>query len=341
MIEVENLTKRYGAFTAIEGMNFSLKQGEIVGFLGVNGAGKTTTMRVLAGYMPPSEGRASIAGYDVLKQSLEARRHTGYMPETVPLYTEMRVYDYLDYMARLRGLRHRREARIWQVMELVNIDHLHNRIVGTLSKGQKQRVGIAQAIVHNPDVLILDEPTIGLDPRQIREVRGLIRELGKVHTILLSTHILPEAAQTCDRVLIVANGCIRADMTISEATRTELPSHVTVRADAPAEEMGALLRGLPHVEAVVPSLDGSFEVTRNGDAEQIDLRPAIARAVTGRGWGLLELRGTGVALEDLFLRLTQEDLRAGASDEGADVEENEEEDEYEDAEEADDDDEAL
>lgn len=338
MIEVEHLTKRYGALTAIEDVSFHLNQGEIVGFLGVNGAGKTTTMRILTGYMPPSEGRASIAGYNVLTQSLEARRRMGYVPETVPLYTEMAVYEYLDYMARLRGLRQRREARIYRAMELVAVDRLAGRIIGTLSKGQRQRVGIAQAIVHNPDVLILDEPTIGLDPRQIREVRQVIRDLGRQHTILLSTHILPEVAQVCDRVIIISNGRVRADMTIGEATRGDIPERITARVTGPADDVLAALRALPHVADVHVAPDGSFEVTRAA-ADLVDVRPAVAGLVASRGWSLFELRASGLALEDLFLSITGEDIAAAEAEEEEEYEDDEEaggdEEEYEDDEEED------
>lgn len=343
MIEVEHLTKRYGALTAIEDVSFHLNQGEIVGFLGVNGAGKTTTMRILTGYMPPSEGRASVAGYDVLTQSLEARRRMGYVPETVPLYTEMAVYEYLDYMARLRGLRQRREARIYQAMELVQVDRLAGRIIGTLSKGQRQRVGIAQAIVHNPDVLILDEPTIGLDPRQIREVRQVIRDLGRQHTILLSTHILPEVAQVCDRVIIISNGRVRTDMTIGEATRGDIPERITARVTGPADDVLAALRALPHVAQVGVAPDGSFELTRVA-ADLVDLRPAVAALVASRGWGLFELRASGLALEDLFLSITGEDIAAAEAEEEEEYEDDEEageEDEENEEDEEEDDDEDL
>jgi ABC-2 type transport system ATP-binding protein len=332
MIEVEGLTKRYGSLTAIEGVSFSMQRGEVVGFLGVNGAGKTTTMRILTCYMPPSDGRAAVAGHDVVRDSLAARRHIGYLPETVPLYTEMRVSDYLDYMARLRGVRRNRAERIEQVMTMVNVDHLADRIVGTLSKGQRQRVGIGQAIVHNPDVLVLDEPTIGLDPRQIREVRALIRQLGQAHTILLSTHILPEVAQVCDRVLIISDGMIRADMSIGEATLSGLPERVTVRVDAPADVVVPALQALAQVGEVRVGGDGALEVARAAGSPEVDLRPLIARAVADGGWPLLELRGTAGALEDLFMRLTASHEPVdghGTAGAGADEDEEDEYDESE------------
>ncbi len=214
MIKVESLTKRYGGFTAIDNISFEVGKGEIVGFLGPNGAGKSTTMRILSSFMPATSGRASIAGFDVFEKSLEARAHLGYLPENVPLYTDMRVTEYLNYRAALKGVRGRRlKERVGDVMELCSLTDVQNKIIGTLSKGYRQRVGLADALVHDPDLLILDEPTIGLDPNQIRQVRELIRNLGKHHTILISTHILPEVEMTCSRVIIINKGRIEASDT--------------------------------------------------------------------------------------------------------------------------------
>src|SRR5438552_3765052 len=211
MIKVENLTKRYAGQTAIRDLNFEVGQGEIMGFLGPNGAGKTTTMRILAGFMPATSGRASIAGFDVFEQSLQARSRLGYMPENVPLYNDMRVTEYLDYRAALKGVPHRRVAeRVGDVKELCGLREVERKLIGALSKGYRQRVGLADALVNEPELLILDEPTIGLDPNQIRQVRELIKNLGKQHTILLSTHILPEVEMTCSRVIIVHKGRIEA-----------------------------------------------------------------------------------------------------------------------------------
>jgi ABC-2 type transport system ATP-binding protein len=211
MIKVENLTKRYAGHTAIKDLSFEVGKGEIMGFLGPNGAGKSTTMRILSSFMPPTSGRASIAGYDVFEQSLQARAHLGYMPENVPLYSEMRVTEYLDYRAALKGVPHRRIAeRVGDVKELCGLKDVEKKLIGSLSKGYRQRVGLADALVHEPDLLILDEPTSGLDPNQIRLVRDLIRNLGKQHTILLSTHILPEVEMTCSRVIIINKGRIEA-----------------------------------------------------------------------------------------------------------------------------------
>jgi len=212
MIQAENLTKYYGDYPAIEDVSFTVNRGSIVGFLGPNGAGKTTTMRILTGYMPPTSGTATVAGYNVFTDSLEVRRHIGYMPETVPLYTDMSVRSYLNFMARLRGMRNPRQ-RIEEVVEAVNIGDEADTLIGHLSKGYRQRVGLAQALIHEPEILTLDEPTIGLDPRQVVEVRELIKGLAGDHTIILSTHILPEASQTCDRILIINEGTIVAEDT--------------------------------------------------------------------------------------------------------------------------------
>src|SRR5258708_2324382 len=211
MIKVENLTKRYAGHPAIRNLNFEVGKGEIMGFLGPNGAGKSTTMRILSSFMPPTSGRASVAGFDVFEQSLQARAHLGYMPENVPLYNDMRVTEYLDYRAALKGVPHRRIGeRVGDVKELCGLKDVEKKLIATLSKGYRQRVGLADALLHEPDLLILDEPTIGLGPNQIRQVRELIKNLGKQHTILLSTHILPEVEMTCSRVIIVHRGRIEA-----------------------------------------------------------------------------------------------------------------------------------
>src|ERR1043165_8048930 len=253
MIKVENLTKKYAGHTAIQDLNFEVSQGEIMGFLGPNGAGKTTTMRILAGFMPPSSGRASIAGFDVFEQSLQARAHLGYMPENVPLYSDMRVNEYLNYRAALKGVQHRRIAeRVGDVKELCGLKDVEKKLIGTLSKGYRQRVGLADALVHEPDLLILDEPTSGLDPNQIRQVRDLIKNLGKQHTILLSTHILPEVEMTCSRVIIIHRGRIEACDTpenllgqIRQAGGVELEAKI---GNDNAEEE---LKKIPGVRAVV------------------------------------------------------------------------------------------
>jgi ABC-2 type transport system ATP-binding protein len=303
MIEVSNLTKDYGARRAIDGLNFEARQGEITGFLGPNGAGKTTTMRILTGYMPPSDGTATIAGYDVVRNSLEVRKRVGYLPETVPLYTEMTVFDYLKFMADLRRLPDADDI-IEETLEMVGLLDRANGYIGNLSKGMRQRVGLAQALLHRPEVLILDEPTIGLDPAQIIEVRNLIREIGKERTVLLSTHILSEAQQICDRILIINKGKIVAEDTpqnlqssLSGAQRVQL----TVRGDA--AKLTGKIGGLDGVESVI--LNGQDQLEFQYAAGS-DARPAVARMVVESNFDLLEMRTISLSLEEIFLTLTKE-----------------------------------
>jgi len=325
MIEVKGLTKYYADFPAIQDLNFHAERGEIVGFLGPNGAGKTTTMRILTGYMPPSEGTATIAGFDVFKQSLEARKHVGYLPETVPLYPEMAVWDYLDYMARLRGVRNadQREEQIEEALELCGLTDRAESIIGRLSKGYRQRVGLAQALVHKPDVLILDEPTIGLDPRQVREVREVIRGLGRDRTIMLSTHILPEASQVCNRIVVIHKGHIVAQDTPERLTAALTGGQrVLVRVRNDGAGLVEALQKVPLVTAVRPVGDGAYELESSRDG---DPRPEIAAAIVGGGWGLLELRAAGMSLEDIFLQLTQETEEFTEQAEGTGQTEGEEE----------------
>jgi ABC-2 type transport system ATP-binding protein len=314
MIEVQGLTKHYGAVLALDNVSFQVAKGEILGFLGPNGAGKTTTMRILTGFMPPSDGVVRVAGYDVFRDSLEARRRTGYMPETTALYNEMSVRGYLHFMASIRGVRQRQSA-VDRVVEACGIGDVRDTLIGKLSKGYRQRVGLAQALVHDPEVLVLDEPTIGLDPRQILSVRQLIKSLGGAHTIILSTHILPEASQVCQRVLIINRGRIVAEDTPERLTAT-LQGGVRVRMqvanppDDAARQLGAI-EGVSTVQA----LDNStYDVTC--DASR-DLRPDLASLAVGRGWGLLELRALTMSLEEIFLQLTTEDS-AHAAGEGND-----------------------
>lgn len=304
MIEVEHLTKYYGDLPAIQDVSFSVRKGEILGFLGPNSAGKTTTMRILSGYMPPTEGKARVAGYDVTTDSLEVRRRIGYLPETVPLYHEMAVRGYLEYMAALRGVARPAQAAE-RAMEACGLTERRETLIGKLSKGYKQRVGLAQAIIHDPEVLILDEPTIGLDPRQIIEVRNLIKGLGGSHTVILSTHILPEASQVCERVMIINKGRIVAEDTPEHLTgRLRGAQHLHVQVARPARDTAASLEAVPGVLAVADKGAGSYEVEMALDA---DPRAEIAELVVGRGWGLLELRPVGMSLEEIFLTLTTEE----------------------------------
>jgi ABC-2 type transport system ATP-binding protein len=311
MIEVQNLTKRYGPLTAVSDVSFRAERGEILGFLGPNGAGKTTTMRVLTGYMPPTEGKAIVAGYDVLEQPIEAKRRTGYLPETPPLYPDMTVAGYLAFCARIKGVpKAERATRVAKSMERTRIADMAKRYCGKLSKGYRQRVGLAQALLHNPDVLILDEPTAGLDPKQIIETRQLIKDLGGDHTVILSTHILPEVSQTCHRVVIINKGRVVAvDSPDNLTARLGRSAAVYVQVDAMGTDAGTALAAVPGVERVTPSAGegtvASFEV----DMERgRDIRRELAAAIVGRGWGLLELRPMRVSLEDIFLQLTTEDV---------------------------------
>ncbi len=302
-IEVQNLTKVYGEFQALRDVSFDVKKGEILGFLGPNGAGKTTTMRILTGFMPPSSGTARIAGYDIFSQSMEARRRIGYLPETVPLYTEMTVYDYLDFAARLRGVSKRHDA-IERAMEMTNIGERADTLINKLSKGYRQRVGIAQALVHEPEVLILDEPTIGLDPKQIIDVRNLIKSLKEQHTVLLSTHILPEVSQTCTRVLIINDGKIVAEDTPDRlSSRVRSAEHIFLQVAKPTASIPTELEKVQGVLGVQAkdTKAGTYEIeTILGT----DRRSDIAAMAVQRGWGVLELRPVGLSLEEVFLKLT-------------------------------------
>ncbi len=303
MIEVEHLTKYYGDVPAIQDVTFQVDRGEVLGFLGPNAAGKTTTMRILTGFMPPSSGTARVAGYDVFQDSIEVRKRIGYLPETVPLYPEMTVHGYLDFVARLRHVENR-EHRIWEVMERIGLDDWADELIGKLSKGYRQRVGIAQALVHDPEILILDEPTLGLDPKQIIEVRELIRELGEDHTIILSTHILPEVSQTCQRVIIINQGRIVAVDTPERLTaRLKGAERIFVQLAKPDERVVSTLLHIDGITAVEARGHGAFEVEA---ALGVDRRAQIADVAVKNGWGLLELRPMGMSLEDIFLQLTTE-----------------------------------
>lgn len=301
MIEVQNLSKWYGTTAALRTVSFNVQKGEILGFLGPNGAGKTTTMRILTGYMPPSSGTARVAGFDVFYDSIEVRKRIGYLPETVPLYPEMTVWDYLDFCARLRGVADR-DTAIDRVMEMTSIGERADMHIGKLSKGYRQRVGIAQALVHDPEVLILDEPTIGLDPKQIIEIRHLIKSLAGDHTIILSTHILPEVSQTCSRVLIINDGVIVAEDTPERlSARVRGAEHVYLQVAHPAPDIPATLEKVQGVLGVRAKDNGVYEVEMNLGT---DRRADIAALVVQRGWGLLELRPLSLSLEEVFLKLT-------------------------------------
>ena len=312
MITVTDLTKRYARTTAVDHISFSVNKGQIVGFLGPNGAGKTTTMRMLTCFFPPTSGTASVAGFDVLNEPLEARRHIGYLPESPPLYLEMETIEYLRFVGRLKGLAGAElEKRVAFVLDRCSIGDVKNKLLGKLSKGYRQRVGLAQAIIHNPDVLILDEPTSGLDPRQINEVRELIRSLGGDHTIILSTHILPEVEQTCEQVIIINKGkLVATDSVANLQARARGAESVVVDVGTRSGEFAAeaaqeRLQQIPGVSRVLVR-----EQITQGAVFEIEaskgrlVRGDLARAIVNAGWELNELRPAAMSLEEIFLELT-------------------------------------
>jgi ABC-2 type transport system ATP-binding protein len=312
LIEVQHLTKRYGRVTAVDDLTFRVERGEIFGFLGPNGAGKTTTMRILTGYMPATEGKAVVAGFDVFDQPMEAKRRTGYLPETPPLYPEMTVREYLQFVARIKikGVSSsERRSRVEDSMRRTRVDDMANRHCGKLSKGYRQRVGLAQSILHNPEVLILDEPTAGLDPKQIIETRQLIKELAGTHTIVLSTHILPEVSQTCDRVVIINKGRVVAIDTPANLTaRLRGSETMYVQVDANGQDAADVLSTLPGVlgVSIADRTDGAVGYEISSERGR-DIRRELARAIVSQNWGLLELRPSRMSLEEVFLSLTTEE----------------------------------
>ena len=324
MIEVEGLTKFYGRLAAIKDVNFRVESGEIVGFLGPNGAGKTTTMRILTCFCPASSGEARVLGMDVRTESLKIREKVGYLPENIPLYDWMRVKAYMDFVARAKGVAAAdRPAEIDRVAEAVGLSQVMGKIIRWLSKGYRQRVGLAQALIGDPPILILDEPTIGLDPKQIREIRRLIKGFSQNRTVILSTHILPEVSQICDRVIIINKGSIVAEDSPDNLTRGHGKSSRTqLVVRAPEDEVRSFLLTLDGVRSVLPSTASNDE---NGviveAAFETDVRPELARAVLGKGWDLLELRPIHVSLEDVFIDLVTEETEDEASAEPASLKE--------------------
>ena len=319
MIKVEGVTKRYARFTAVDNVSFEVRKGQIVGFLGPNGAGKTTTMRILTCFLPPSEGKASVAGFDVLEQPMEVKRRIGYLPETPPLYPDMEVGEYLDFVGKLKGLRGNDLAkRITEVSDKVSIGDVRNKLIAKLSKGYRQRVGLAQALLHNPDVLILDEPTSGLDPKQILETRELIKGLAGDHTIILSTHILPEVESTCERVVIISKGKLVATDTVDNLTnRMRGSENVGVEVEGRDGELDvkAVQRRLEQVAGVSKVVlreeknnRAMFEVE---SLQGRSIRADLARAVVEGGYALTELKAAGMSLEDVFLQLTATETEKG------------------------------
>ena len=323
MIEVQNITKNYGPFQALRDISFQVDKGQIVGFLGPNGAGKTTTMRILTCFMPASSGRVTVAGYDVFKASREVRKRIGYLPENVPLYPEMTVTKYLTYMAKIRSVpRSSIKGQLDNAIEACGLTERRQQIIGQLSRGFRQRVGLAQALIHEPDVLILDEPTSGLDPRQIVEIRELIKALGKERTILFSTHILPEASLTCERLIIISRGKITGDVQLKDGRAVSKQSEASDSstedlqpassilalevAGAPAEDISAVLRDIPNVieveqHTVSTDVSTTFHLRYT---LATDIRAVVAATIVERGWQLLEMHTTEMSLEELFLSLT-------------------------------------
>ncbi len=313
MIQVENLTKRYAGVQALSDVSFEVQRGEIVGFLGPNGAGKSTTMRILTGFIPATSGRVRVAGCDVFEDSLEVRRHIGYMPENNPLYVDMRVHEYLKFRARLKGVpRGERRDRIAEVLKLCGLEDVSRRVIGQLSKGYRQRVGLADALLAEPDLLILDEPTIGLDPVQIRQVRQLIKDLGKRHTILLSSHILPEVEMTCNRVIIIHHGRILASDTPENLVkRLHAGGHIVVEVRGPGSEVQAKLRAVEGVDSVECRVGNDGLVSATVQPKPgADPREAIYRMVAASGWTLRELSRARTTLEDIFVQVTREEDEA-------------------------------
>jgi ABC-2 type transport system ATP-binding protein len=311
MIEVDHLTKYYGPIVAIQALSFRVDKGEILGLLGPNGAGKTTTMRILSGFMPASSGRASVAGYDVFAQPLEVRRRVGYLPENVPLYREMTVQGYLRFVAEVKGIPSaQRTTKVGEVMEACGVRDMQRRLIGGLSRGYRQRVGLAQALLNDPPVLILDEPTVGLDPRQIIDIRQIIKDLRHEHTVILSTHILPEVSMTCDRVVIISGGQVTAVDTpenLTERGQSHRRMHLEVQ--GPEDAVLVHLRGIKgvlQVEKDGVSPDGAPTYTL-ATVKERDLRAEVAQAVVQQGWQLLELRPIRLSLEEVFVQLVTEE----------------------------------
>lgn len=304
MIEVSSLTKKYGEIHAIEALSFSVKKGEVVGFLGPNGAGKSTTMKIITGYMAPTSGYARVSGYDVFEDPLEVKKRIGYLPETPPLYNDMYVQDYLRYVAQLKGVeKSKLTSSVDMALEKTNLTEVRHRLIQNLSKGFRQRVGIAQALVSDPEVLILDEPTVGLDPKQVSEIRDLIKELRGKHTIILSTHILPEVQAVCERIIIINKGKIVAEDSLQNLSALKSGAQkINLRIKNPQDDLVRVLSGL---KGVMKVHSGATQNNWTLDTEKQDeVIESIAKEVMIRGYGLLEISSAKADLEDVFLKLT-------------------------------------
>ena len=312
MIEVKNLTKRYGTNTALNNVSFTVEEGTIVGFLGPNGAGKSTTMNIITGYLSATSGSVTVQGKNTLENPNEVKKLIGYLPE---LYMDMTVKEYLNFMYELKGVKLDRKQHIGEICRLTKIDNVYTRLIGNLSKGYKQRVGIAQALLGNPPVLILDEPTVGLDPKQIIEIRNLIKSLGRNHTIILSSHILPEVQAVCERVIVMNNGCLVADGATDTLAHDLSAEHrIIARIDGPESEILQAIRGMEHIVEVYSLGEkekGVFEISIEGEPNY-DLRRNLFALLTRKGWPLLALRNTDLTLEEVFLQLTSGDASHAA-----------------------------
>ena len=309
MIDVKNLSKNYGSFEAVKDVSFFIDKGEVVGFLGPNAAGKTTTMRILTCYMPATQGSVSVAGFDVFDNPMSVKKRVGYLPEHPPLYPEMTVESYLSFVGKIKGLSGKiLKMKLDKVLERTSTAEVRSNLIANLSKGFKQRVGLAQALIHDPEVLVLDEPTVGLDPKQIIEVRELIKELGEDHTIILSTHILPEVSATCGRVIIINKGKIVAEDTPENLTSgLQGQERIEIEVDGPSNKVLAALSKIKGVLKVSEDGDGSIKRYKIELEKEPDVRKAVAASVVNNGWGLLEMKSSGLSLEEIFLQLTTDE----------------------------------
>ncbi len=312
MIEVQDLTKTYGQRTAINKLNFSVSKGEVVGFLGPNGAGKTTTMKIITGFMAPTTGSVRVAGYDVFENPIEVKRRIGYLPETPPVYADMRVREYLKFVAQLKGVDDSKlTSLVNSAIEKTDLGSVSNRLIGNLSKGYRQRVGISQALVSDPEILIMDEPTVGLDPRQVAEIRNLIKSLAGQHTILLSTHILPEVQASCERIIIINQGIIVAEDTLAGiAQRMSGSGKIIVRVQTSSDQLVTALRKVNGVRKVEVTANSSLEIETDG---KDGVSQQIASQVVSSGAGLIEIRAENMNLEDVFLKLTSKEEQQGVT----------------------------
>ena len=305
MIEISNLVKKYGKNYAVNDISFNVEKGEIVGFLGPNGAGKSTTMNILTGYLSATSGTARIAGYDILENPMEAKKHIGFLPEHPPLYLDMTVKEYLDFVFDLKKCNLNRKKHISEIVDVINIGDVYKRPIGHLSKGYRQRVGIAQALISSPDLLIFDEPTVGLDPKQIIEIRELINSLGKNHTVILSTHILPEVNAVCDRVVIINKGKIVANAKTDELDAVTGSRKMKVKVCGPKNEVLSSIRSINGVTGaeILPERDGDSTSLLVEAETNVDIRKPIFNAVVNKGWQMIGLEGISASLEDVFIAI--------------------------------------